>query len=136
MKKFKILSHTADLKIRVFGKDKKEVFKNALIGMFKGARYERESKSQESEVKVEIKSQDLASLLVDFLSEVLYLSEVKHEVYYDIRFKKFFNKGLEGILLGKKLKRIGTQVKGVTYHDLDIHQREDGTWQATILFDV
>jgi len=33
MKKYEILEHRADLKIRVFGKTKKELFKNALLGM-------------------------------------------------------------------------------------------------------
>ncbi len=37
---------------------------------------------------------------------------------------------------GKKLKSIAVQIKGVTYHNLDIHQREDGSWEATILFDI
>ena len=134
MKKFEILEHKADLKIRVFGKNKEELFLNAMVGMFEGAKYEK----VEGEIKREIKvsSQDLPSLLVDFLSEVLYLSEVNQEVYHQIQFKKFTEKNIGGILLGKKLKRIGVVIKGVTYHDLDIHQRKDKTWEATILFDI
>jgi SHS2 domain-containing protein len=31
---------------------------------------------------------------------------------------------------------MGVHIKGVTYHGLDIHQEKDGTWQATILFDI
>jgi len=31
---------------------------------------------------------------------------------------------------------MGVQIKGVTYHELDIHQEEDGTWEATVLFDI
>ena len=149
MKKFEVLEHKADLKIRAFGKDKKELFLNAIIGMFGSAKY----KSQGKEIKREIKvsSLDLLSLLVDFLSEVLYLSEVNQEVYHQIQFKKFTIKNLEGILIGKKLKRIGVIIKGVTYHDLDIHQKpersegwrrtnvlrlKDKTWEAIILFDI
>ena len=78
----------------------------------------------------------MPSLLVDFLSEVLYLSEVNWEVYQKIQFKKFTEKEIEGILSGKKLKGIGVIVKGVTYHDLDIRQKKDGTWEATVLFDI
>ena len=134
MKKYEILEHKADLKIRAFGKTKEELFENAMIGMFEGARYEDEGKKIKKEIKVS--SQDLLSLLVDFLSEILYLSEVNHQVYYQIQFKKFTDKNIEGILLGKKLKRIGVVIKGVTYHDLDIHQKKDKTWEATILFDI
>jgi SHS2 domain-containing protein len=137
MKKFEILEHKADLKIRVFGKDLKELFENAMIGLFESAQYESETKPTEK-IKREIKisSSDLPSLLVDFLSEVLYLSEVNQEVYNKIMVKKLDEKNIEGILSGKKLKRMGVVIKGVTYHDLDIHQKEEGSWEATILFDI
>ncbi len=134
MKKFEVLEHRADLKIRAFGKTKEELFENAMIGMFESAKYEEENEEIKKEIKVS--SQDLPSLLVDFLSEVLYLSEVNHQIYKQARFKKFSDKKIEGILSGEKLKRIGTGIKGVTHHNLDIQQKKDKTWQATILFDI
>ena len=136
MKKFEILEHKADLKIRVFGKTKEELFKNAMNGMFKVAKYQKEAKSQKSKVKIKIFSFDLPSLLVDFLSEVLYLVETKKLVFENVKFKKFSENEIEAELIGKPLKRMGVHIKGVTYHYLDIHQEKDGTWQATILFDI
>jgi len=50
MEKYKILEHISDLKIRAFGKNKKELFLNVMIGMFEGAKYEKE----EEEIKREI----------------------------------------------------------------------------------
>jgi len=155
--KYEILEHKADLKIKVFGKDLKELFENAMVGMFEGAKYEpsfvkdAEGKMEGVKREIKISSLDLSSLLVDFLSEVLYLSEVNREVYQKIQFKKFTDKNIEGILLGKKLKRIGVVIKGVTYHDLEVHQKpersegwrrtnilrpKDKIWEATILFDI
>ena len=134
LKKYEILEHKADLKIRVFGKDLKELFLNAMVGMFEGARYESEGGEIKREIK--ISSLDLPSLLVDFLSEVLYLCEVNKEVYYKVQFKNLTGKELEGILIGKPLKRMGVHIKAVTYHDLDVHQKKDKTWEATILFDI
>jgi len=134
MEKYKILEHISDLKIRAFGKNKKELFLNVMIGMFEGAKYEKEEEEIKREIKVS--SKDLSSLLVDFLSEILYFCETNREVYHNIKFKKMTDKNIEGILIGKKLKRMGVQIKGVTYHDLDISQRKDGIWQATILFDI
>lgn len=140
MKKYEILEHKADLKIRVFGKDLKELFENAMIGMFESAEYEpvfaEATAGKEIKKEIKVSSLDLPSLLVDFLSEVLYLSEVNREVYHDIQFKNFSNKNIEGNLLGKKLKRIGIQIKGVTYHNLEVRQKKDKTWQATTLFDI
>ena len=134
MKKFEILEYKADLKIRVFGKDLRELFLNAIVGMFEEAGYESEGEEIKREIK--ISSLDLPSLLVDFLSEVVYLCEVNREVYHKVLFKNLTEKELKGILIGKPLKRMGVHIKAVTYHDLDIHQKEDKTWQATILFDI
>lgn len=132
--KYETLEHRADLKIRVFGKDTKELFKNALIGMFEAAKYE--GGKNKVKRKIKIFSFDLPSLLIDFLAEALYFCEVKKEVYNSIKFSFFGERNLEGILSGKKLKRMGVQIKGVTYHNLDIHQKKDKTWEATILFDI
>jgi len=104
------------------------------LGMFASAKYEGQGREVKKEIR--ISSLDLSSLLVDFLSEVLYLCETRKEIYEKIQFKKFTDQILEGILIGKKLKRIGVQIKGVTYHDLDIHQKKDKTWETTILFDI
>jgi len=136
MKKYQILEHKADLKIKVFGKTKEELFENAMVGMLKAAKYQKKLKTQKSKVKIKIKSMDLPSLLVDFLSEILYLVETKKMVFEKVEFKKFMENEIEAILIGKPLKRMGVYIKGVTYHDLDIHQEKDGTWQATILFDI
>jgi len=134
MKKYEILEHKADLKIRVFGKTKEELFLNMLLGMADSQRAEIESKKKIKR-EIKIKSLDLGVLLVDFLSEVLYLSQVNKEIYKDIKFKKLTNRRLEGELIGQKVERFGEDIKAVTYHSLDVHQ-EKGIWQATILFDV
>jgi SHS2 domain-containing protein len=136
MKKFEILEHKADLKIRVFGKTKEELFENAMVGMFEAAKYETTKQLTTKRQKIEISSLDLPSLLVDFLSEVLYLVETKKLVFEKVEFKKFSENEIDAILIGKPLKRIGVHIKGVTYHDLDIHQEKDGTWQAIVLFDI
>jgi SHS2 domain-containing protein len=134
MKKFEILPHRADLKIKVFAKNKEDLFLNSMIAMFEASKTKGEGKIIKRKIKV--KSFDLFSLLVDFLSELLYLSEVKNEVYFDIKFKKFTGKEIEGEIFGKKIKKRGIIIKGVTYHDLEIRQKRDKTFEATILFDI
>lgn len=136
MKKFELLEHRADLKIKVRGASKEEIFLNALLGMEEGLRPETEETKEEIKREIRIKSIDLQTLLVDFLSEVLYLIQVKKEVYHDIEFKKFTDTEIEARLLGQKARRFGEDIKAVTYHQLDFHQRKDGTWEATVLFDV
>lgn len=133
--KFKILPHTADLKMQVYGKAKEELFLNMLFGMAESQRAEIKNK-EKIKREIKINSPDLGALLVDFLSEVLYLSQVNKEIYKDIKFKKLTSRELEGELIGQKFERIGLDIKAVTYYSLDIHQKKDRTWEATVLFDV
>jgi SHS2 domain-containing protein len=134
-KKYEILEHKADLKIRAFGKEKPELFLNMLKGMAESQRPEIRSK-EKTKREIKIKSLDLPALLVDFLSEVLYLTQVNKEIYNAVNFKKFSGTEIEGELLGKKVERFGEDIKAVTYHNLDIHQRKDGSLEATVLFDI
>lgn len=136
MKKFEILEHRADLKIRAFGKTKEELFLNAMLGMEAALRPKIKSQKLKVKTKIRIESEDLTCLLVDFLSEINYLNETNREVYQKIHFEKFSDKEIEAEIFGYKVKSFGLQIKGVTFHDLDIHQREDGTWEATVLFDI
>ncbi len=133
MKKYEILEHKADLKIRAFGKTKEELFLNMMLGMQESLQAEKRKEEAKREIKIE--SNDLNSLLVDFLSELNYLNETEKEVYNDIKFKEFSAVKIKGEVLGQKVESFEEDIKAVTYHSLDIHQK-NGIWQATVLFDI
>lgn len=134
MDKFEILEHKADLKIRAFGKTKEELFLNMLLGMNAGL--QPELKAQSAKRKIKINSLDLPTLLVDFLSEVLYQIQINKEIYNDVKFSKFSDVEIEGELIGQKVERFGEDIKAVTYHNLEVKQKEDGSLEAIVLFDV
>ena len=135
MKKYEILEHKADLKIGAFGKTKEELFRHCLEAM-------AETQSPKLKIQrtvkreVKIKSLDLSALLVDFLSEVLYQTQVNKEVYYDVKFQNFTDTEIEAEIFGQKVERFGEDIKAVTYHNLKINQKEDRSWEATVLFDI
>lgn len=134
MKNYEILEHKADLKLRVFGESKEELFVNALLAMTDNLK--PEIRNQKSEIRnIKINSPNLETLLVDFLSEILYLIQINKEIYNNIKFLKFSDTEIEAELTGQKIERFGEDIKAVTYHNLEIHQ-EKGKWQATILFDI
>jgi len=135
MIEYKILDHTADVKVQAFGKTKEELFLNALKGMAEVMRPEIKNEEQKMKNRIEVSSIDLDNLLVDFLSEVLYLSQINKRVYNDVKFFKFSDKGLEGELSGYNIKSFGEDIKAVTYHGLKI-EKKDGFYQATVLFDI
>lgn len=134
-KKFKILSHRADLKLKVFGRDIKEIFLNSMRGMFEATSTKIKGNKVKREIKVQTEG-GYEDLLVDFLSEILWLSETYHEAYQDLSFKKFEKNLIEAEIFGGKIKSQQLAIKGVTYHDLSIRQKKDGSFEATILFDI
>ncbi|MBU1102694.1 archease [Patescibacteria group bacterium] len=143
MQKYEILEHPADLKIRVFGKDLPEVFVNAALAM-------AEQQTRNSEIKkfypersrrvgnwetVEIESADLESLLVDWLSEILYRGEVNKKVYFDFAIKEFQKTKLRGKIKGVAVQQKSLDIKAATYHDLSI-KKTGQYWRATLIFDI
>jgi len=144
-KDFEILPHMADLKIRAYGRDLKELFKNAMIGMFQSIHPAVASCHKERERivceflparrEVKVSSNDTPSLLVDFLSEVLYLSDVYNEAYFDIEYTEFSKNKLDATLKGNNVEGFEEEIKAVTYHDLKLEKQED-FWTAEILFDI
>lgn len=136
MKKYEILEHKADLKIRALGKIKEELFRNMLLGMEESMKPELKESERGVKREIKIKSLDLSALLVDFLSEVLYFNQTNKESYSDAKFKKFSDTEIEAELTGQKVERFGEDIKAVTHHNLSIYQASEGEWEATVLFDI
>lgn len=132
-KKYEILEHKADLKIKAFGKTKEELFLNMLKAMSDSQKPEFLEK--EIGRQIEIKASDLPALLVDFLNEALYLSQTNDESYFDVNFKNFSDNEIKADLIGKKIRRFGEDIKAATYHEISVKQKNDA-WQAIVLFDI
>lgn len=146
MKDFELLPHTADIKLRIYGIDKKSLFKNAVIGMFqaikpiiKDANIEHDriiSKTLPIKREVTINSEDQEGLLVDFLSEALYLSDVYNEAYLDADIHTLTETSIHATLYGAPIQGFEVvEIKAVTYHDLTFQQTDDG-WHVDIVFDI
>ena len=134
-KGYKILEHIADVRVQAFGKTKEELFLNATRGMTTILRPKLKDKKEKIKKKIKVKSVDLNSLLVDFLSEVLYQIQTNKEIYNNVKFTNFSDTNLKGELIGNKVESFGEDIKAVTYHGLKIEKSENG-FQSTILLDI
>jgi len=135
MKKYEIIDHKTDLKIKSFAKTKKDIFSNMLVAMTESMKPRFGKKREKVTREIKIKSEDFKTLLVDFLNEVLYLSQTNREVYFDINFKKFSEDELRAEVSGQKINRFNEDIKAATFHNLEI-EKERGVWQSTVLFDI
>ena len=143
---YEMIPHTADLKIRAYGATLEDLFRNAMRGMFASIHpigtsitYKDDKPvitKYQAEHTVVVHADDRELLLVDFLSECLYLSDVHNEAYFDAKFSILSQSELEATLYGVKIERFEVvEIKAVTYHDLELVQ-VNGIWQATIVFDI
>lgn len=138
MSPYNILPHRADLKIEFFGQTKEELFSEALRGMFESIEPQfvfqnGEAKKVEREIK--IKSSDSGNMLIEFLNEALYLSDINNETYIAAEFKRLTETELEAKIFGQKISGFSEEIKAVTYHGLKIGENDKG-WKAVVLFDT
>ncbi|OQY98422.1 MAG: hypothetical protein B6D41_02435 [Chloroflexi bacterium UTCFX4] len=127
------LDHTADWAFRAFGTDLKELFQNAAYALFalEGALDAQSTLTRE----IYVEGIDREALLVNWLSELLFLQETKRETYQKFEITKLSDTELQATVYGAHTQPITKFIKAVTYHDLKIEQTEKG-WEATVVVDV
>ena len=141
-KQYQYLEHTADVKFLAYGKTLEEVFENAALAMF-NVMIDTGEVLGEVARDVFLKSPDLESLLVDWLSELLYLFEVDEIVFSKFQVDEIREeKGEYSITArasGEKFypdsHPFETEIKAVTYSHLEIKKIADG-WQAQVIVDI
>jgi SHS2 domain-containing protein len=84
---------------------------------------------------VELEAPDAETLMVDWLSELLYRMEVDDETYYVVNVTSASHERLKAVLVGGRNGAVRKPIKAVTYHDLEV-RLESGACQATVVFDV
>lgn len=130
------LSHTADLRFRIWGRDYEELFRSAFLSMMSVLKRDIPSSKDRIARRLKLNSQDVTNLLVDFLNEVLYNSQVNREIYTDVKFKKIGAKDLEAEIKGIKVESFDEDIKAATYHEADIKKNKEGLYETNIIFDI
>jgi SHS2 domain-containing protein len=133
-KRFEEIEHTADLAIRVYGREMRELFVNAAHGMF-ALMAEPSLEEAACEREVLLEAIDYESLLVDWLNELIYLHEVEGETYSQFNIETLSPTKLEAHVIGGPTKIKTKAIKAATFHDLAIEETPNGL-VATMVFDV
>ena len=130
---FEELNHTADWAMRVWADDLPGLFVEAARGMnsLSGARLAQEPCTKRS---LELDAADAESLLVAFLSELIYHAEQENQAYDQFEISIQDNH-LRAQMSGAPLTSLTKAIKAVTYHNLIIQQTARG-YEVEIVFDV
>lgn len=136
MKSYKILGHTADIRMKVEADSLPELFVAAIEGMNSIIKEKREERREKSKKIIEIQSPDKTALLIDFMNEVLYLSQANKEIYNEVKFLEFSETALKAEIFGVKVEEFDEDIKAVTYHEAEIKKNEKGNFETIIVFDI
>ena len=141
MKNYKLLNHTADIRVAVWGKTRKELFGNAVAAMFDVmVNMPGEDKTKPLEEKtVKITGNDLEDTLINFLREALYLFNgqgwlIRSCEPLEVTKRSIFAR-LQGEPYNRQQNPLKTEIRAVTYHGLIINKSKKA-WQAKVVFDV
>jgi SHS2 domain-containing protein len=135
---YELLDHTGDIGIKVWADDVKGIFQEAAKALF-GIITDLEKVEAHLEREVIVEGSGHEELMVAWLSELLYLHEVEELLFCDFTILEIQGGSIKGVARGERFHEgrhcIKTAVKAVTYHQLEIQER-DGRWHAQIIFDI
>lgn len=136
------LDHPSDVQIHSWGINVKEAFEQAAVGMY-GIMTELETVDPLQTEDVEASGHDLNSLLFNFLDECLFVFCV--EPYLCACVVEITEFDQENFAIKAKLKGEqfnlnkhpqGTEVKAITYSNMQIHHSKPDDWEVYVILDI
>jgi SHS2 domain-containing protein len=138
MRRYEILDHTADIGLIIHGKDLKSLFENAAEGFF-DLITDLSTVKTGVEKRILLAGESLERLMVDWLSELLYLHDVEYLLFREFTVESVGEDGLKAVVKGEPFQDgvhiIKTEIKAVTYHQIKGEEVKGG-WKAQIILDL
>src|SRR5438034_1253942 len=138
MESFRVLEHTADIGFEAFGKTREEVFVNSARAL-QSLMVDLDQIAPRDAVEIRIEGADPASLLVNWLSEVLYRIDADGRLFHDFEIRSLGDRSLAAVGRGEPFDRarhlVNLQVKAITYHQLSLALTPEG-WRAQVYVDI
>jgi SHS2 domain-containing protein len=138
MQPFRVLEHTADVGFEAFGSTREEVFANAARALL-DIIVDADSIAPREAQTLEVTGPDPPSLLVNWLSEVLYLFDAEGWLFSDFEVRSLQDRSLSAVARGEKFDparhQVKLLVKAITYHQLALEETPSG-WRAQVYVDI
>ena len=130
---FREIAHTADWALEVWAPDLDRLFDQAARGMY-WLMATRLQPAPRIERALSLEGQDAESLLVSFLSELLYLGEIEGLGFDQFQVRVHADR-LDAVIRGAPIAGLEKEIKAVTFHNLKLQPTAEG-WEATLVVDV
>jgi SHS2 domain-containing protein len=138
MQPFRVLGHTSDIGFEAFGATREEAFANAaraLVDLI----VDLGSIAPREELKIEVQGPDPPGLLVNWLSDILYLQDAEGWLLCDIAVHSLRDTAIIAGGRGERFDpgrhQMKLMVKAITYHQLALEQTAQG-WRAQVFVDI
>ena len=137
-RRFDVLEHTADVGIVAYGSDLSELFANAAFGLF-SLMVDTAGVQEEEERDIEVLGRDLETLLVRWLTELLYYLDAEEMLFSRFEIIEMTETSLHARAYGEQIDRLrhelGAGVKAITRHMLEVEEGPEG-WRVQVLLDI
>ena len=132
------IDHTGDIGIEVRAGTLSELFERAAWGMF-GVLTDMDTVRDREARAVTVEADDRASLMVRWLSELNFLHATQHVLFSRFAIEEMTDTRLAATAWGEAIDpdrhTVYTEIKAITYHQLEIEETDDG-WHVQIIFDM
>ena len=137
--RYEPLEHTAEAGIIARGADLAEAFANTAEGMYSLV-VELDDVEERESREVSLESENLEALLVDWLMELVFLTETDGLVFRRFEIEELSEHRLRGRVSGERFnperhRSHNVMVKAVTRHLLEIGP-DNGGFRVQVLFDI
>ncbi len=133
--KYEFLDHTADIKIKSYGKTQEMAFENMTLAI---SEYLSKGEKIKAKVgkKVEVHGTDLENLLYNFLDELIYLLDAEQFIVAKAEVSLLGN-NIKATLYGDSTKNYKDldHIKAPTYAEMHVKKTQSG-WEFQVVVDV
>ena len=139
MKPYEYIEHTADMGMVARGKNLSELLTNAAQGLFETIAVV-ETVDETKAIAVHLTAESVEELFVAWLDELIFLHETEEVFFKRAEIQQCSETEMSATVYGEPSNfdkhEVYTEIKSVTYHQLQVVQKGDGSWFAQVIFDL
>ena len=139
MKPYEYLEHTADMGLLVQGKDLSGLLKNAAQGLFETVAVV-DTIDETVSIEIHLTAESVEELFVAWLDELIFRHETEEIFFKRAVIHACSETEMSAAVYGEPVNfakhAVYTEIKSVTYHQLEVLQKSDGSWGAQVIFDL
>jgi SHS2 domain-containing protein len=135
---YRLIDHTADLGIAVWGQSAAQVFERAAMALV-DLLFIKAAVTPDRTEAIDVEGLDWSDLMVNWLREVLYLWVGRHRVvgcvHVDALSATRLRATVSSSIYNPGRHHCHHEIKAVTYHRIEVGPDDKG-WRAQVIFDV